>query len=164
MYFKCCREKYYPTVKCTIRLFRSLEDWIQELERCGISAIDGGWRVLTADVRENNSLPMHFVVPRHMSDAEYKNNSRYFKGDRSAIWVWSIKNASLVRMSETSMHENSSYENTMMENVRRCDPSKKQPHLIDLTKKLPSPLDVLTGYMKLRNLCAPESDRVFLVS
>lgn len=55
-------------------------------------------------------------------------------------------------------------ENRMLESVRKCDPQKRQPYLVELEKILPSIQDVYHSYMKLRELCAPESDRIFMVS
>jgi hypothetical protein len=56
------------------------------------------------------------------------------------------------------------HENTMLEHVRRCDPLKRQPNLLELTSSLPTIQDVYHSYMKLRELCAPENDRKFMVS
>lgn len=58
----------------------------------------------------------------------------------------------------------STIENTMLEHVRRCDPSKKPIHLMELTKLLPSIQDVNLSYLNLRKLCIPENDREFMVS
>lgn len=55
-------------------------------------------------------------------------------------------------------------ENRMLESVRKCDPQRRQPHLVELEKILPSVQDVYHSYIKLRELCAPESDRIFMVS
>lgn len=52
----------------------------------------------------------------------------------------------------------------MLESVRKCDPQRRQPHLVELEKILPSIQDVYHSYLKLRELCAPESDRNFMVS
>jgi myotubularin-related protein 10/11/12 len=106
---------------------------------------------------------MHFVIPRQMSNTDYANFSKFFCGDRSVVWVWSIGYAAIVRMSYlTTPNINTSYENSMLERVRACDPERKEPKLMDLTKLLPSPSDVNTGYYKLRQICAPESDRNFM--
>lgn len=117
---------------------------------------------MSPDVREDNSLPMHFVIPRQMSNFDYTSYSKYFCGNRSVVWVWGIQHASLVRMSYlTTPNISSTHENAMLERVRACDPERKEPKLMDLTKLLPSPQDVYTGYIKLRQICAPESDRSF---
>jgi hypothetical protein len=65
------REKYYNASR-SIRTFREEHDWIQELERCGISYKTGAWRVLSMNhPSSENALPQHFVVPKHLTDSEY---------------------------------------------------------------------------------------------
>lgn len=54
-------------------------------------------------------------------------------------------------------------ENTMLELVRKCDPLMRQPCLMELTKLLPSIQEVYNSFIKLRELCTPESMRQFLV-
>ena len=159
-----CREKYYNTSR-TIRMYRDKTDWIQELERCGVSSQDGGWRVLSSDrLERENGLPMNYVVPRHLGDAEYLKMSNYFRCKRTAIWVWSLEKAALVRMADLLPDlTTSTYENTMLEHVRRCDPAMRQPILIDLSKNLPTIQDINQSYLKLRELCAPDSDRQLMI-
>ncbi|XP_058462507.1 myotubularin-related protein 12 isoform X3 [Malaya genurostris] len=77
--------------------------------------------------------------------------------------VWSIGNAALVRMAELSPEIASfTIENTMLEHVRKCDPLKKAPHLMELSKLLPSIQEVNLSYLKLRKLCIPENDSEFM--
>lgn len=52
-------------------------------------------------------------------------------------------------------------ENIMLENVRKSHPSKKQPNVIDLSRECPSPRDVQNAYLRLRDLCTPETVRQF---
>lgn len=54
-------------------------------------------------------------------------------------------------------------ENIMLENVRKSHPSKKQPNVIDLSKDCPSPKDVQIAYIRLRDLCTPETVRQFWI-
>jgi hypothetical protein len=77
-------EKYYNTSQCTTRMFNQQSDWAQELTRCNAKE---GWRVLTLDRIDTNSLPMYYVVPKNMTDAEYFKLSRHFRNTRAAIWV-----------------------------------------------------------------------------
>lgn len=52
-------------------------------------------------------------------------------------------------------------ENTLLEHIRRSHPDKKPPYLIDLGKDCPSPKEVHASYVKLRDLCVPDSTRQF---
>lgn len=154
------KEKYYHSSR-SVCMFNKKCDWANELKRCGA---ESGWRVFSKDNMEvNSTLPMHYVIPKHLTDIEYLNNSKSFRNCRCAIWVWSIQNAALVRMAELNPEiASSTIENTMLEHVRRCDPSKKPIHLMELTKLLPSIQDVNLSYLNLRKLCIPENDREFM--
>ncbi|XP_062564541.1 myotubularin-related protein 10-B [Armigeres subalbatus] len=154
------KEKYYNSSR-SVCMFNKKCDWDNELQRCGGEA---GWRVFSKDNMEvKSTLPMHYVIPKHLSDIEYLNNSKSFRNCRCAIWVWSIKNAALVRMAELNPEiASATIENAMLEHVRRCDPSKKPIHLMELTKLLPSIQDVNLSYLNLRKLCIPENDREFM--
>uniref|UniRef100_A0A8D8FN09 Myotubularin-related protein 10-B n=3 Tax=Culex pipiens TaxID=7175 RepID=A0A8D8FN09_CULPI len=154
------KEKYYSSIRY-VSMFDNKCDWIKEVKRCGS---ESGWRVLTRDRMEiDSSLPMHYVVPRHLSDVEYVNISKSFRNGRSAIWVWSVGNANLVRMAELKPEIASpTIENTLLEHVRKCDPSKRAPHLMELSKLLPRIQEVNFAYLKLRKLCTPETDSDFM--
>uniref|UniRef100_A0A2M4AEY2 Myotubularin phosphatase domain-containing protein n=1 Tax=Anopheles triannulatus TaxID=58253 RepID=A0A2M4AEY2_9DIPT len=143
------------------KMFRKKTDWIQELERCNATA---GWRVYSKECRiSDSSLPMHFVVPKHLSDMDYNNISKSFRNDRSAIWVWGYHDAALVRLAELNPDiTNTTVENILLEHVRRCDPQKRQPRLLELYKILPSIQDVNLSYIKLRDLCTPDNDQQFM--
>ncbi|EAT38271.1 AAEL009815-PA [Aedes aegypti] len=154
------KEKYYHSSR-SVCMYNKKCDWANELKRCGA---ESGWRVFSKDNMEvKSTLPMHYVIPKHLTDIEYLNNSKSFRNCRCAIWVWSIENAALVRMAELNPEiASSTIENTMLEHVRRCDPSKKMIHLMELTKLLPSIQDVNLSYLNLRKLCIPENDREFM--
>lgn len=160
------REKYYNASR-SIRTFREEHDWIQELERCGISYQTGAWRVLTMEhAASENALPKHFVVPRHLTDSEYFGLCESFRCKRAAIWVWGIGNASLVRMADllpdllsNPKEVTPSKDSLMLEHIRICAKLKSSPRCLELTKGLPSIQDVFQSYIKLRALCAPVSDR-----
>ncbi|XP_058833258.1 myotubularin-related protein 10-B isoform X2 [Topomyia yanbarensis] len=154
------KEKYYNSMR-SVCMFNKLSDWQNEVQRCGAEA---GWKVVSKDKMDiDSTLPMHYVVPKHMSDLEYFQISKSFRNCRSAIWVWSIGSAALVRMAELSPEIASfTIENTMLEHVRKCDPLKKAPHLMELSKLLPSIQEVNLSYLKLRKLCIPENDHEFM--
>uniref|UniRef100_A0A182PPU5 Myotubularin phosphatase domain-containing protein n=1 Tax=Anopheles epiroticus TaxID=199890 RepID=A0A182PPU5_9DIPT len=156
------KEKYYSSpMSEVVKMYNKKLDWFQELERCKAT---GGWRVYSKDCRvSNSSLPMHFVVPKHLSDVDYDNISKSFRNNRSAIWVWGLKDAALVRLAELNPDiTNTTVENILLEHVRRCDPQKRQPRLLELYKILPSIQDVNLSYMKLRDLCTPDNDQQFM--
>lgn len=154
------KEKYYHSSR-SVCMFNKKCDWLTEVKRCGA---ESGWRVFSKDKMEiDSSLPMHYVVPKHLTDIEYFNICKSFRNCRSAIWVWSIDNAALVRMAELSPEiASATIENTMLEHVRKCDPLKRPPHLMELSKLLPNIQDVNLSYLKLRKLCIPENDREFM--
>lgn len=162
--FETFREKYYNVTR-SIRTFRDEHDWIQELERCGISYQTGAWRVLSLDYPlSDNGLPRHFVVPKHLTDSQYFNLCESFRCKRAAIWVWGLGNASLVRMADllpdllsNPKELTPSKDSLMLEHIRIC--AKSAPRCLELTKGLPSIQDVYQSYIKLRALCAPASDR-----
>lgn len=67
-------------------MFNKRSDWSQELVRCGAS----GWRVLSLEREDSiptGSLPMHFVIPKTIKEADYLKLSNYFRNARGAIWV-----------------------------------------------------------------------------
>lgn len=79
--------------------------------------------------------------------------------------MFSLEDAALVRMAELMPTiSNSIHENQMIEFVRTCNPNKKQPHILELSKCLPSVQDVFASYTKLKELCTPETTRKFVVS
>jgi myotubularin-related protein 10/11/12 len=113
-----------------------------------------------------SGLPQHFVVPKSFTDSEYLEHCESFRCKRAAIWVWSLGNASLVRMADllpdlinNPKEHMPSKENLMLEYIRNCSETKAQPRYLELTKVLPSLQDVQISYMKFRALCVPVSDR-----
>lgn len=78
--------------------------------------------------------------------------------------MFSLKSASLIRMAELlPTITDTKDENQMLECIRSCDSQRRQPHLMELSKCLPSIQDVLMSYSKLRELCTPDSPRQFMV-
>lgn len=78
--------------------------------------------------------------------------------------MYNLENASLVRMAELlPTIPDGRYENTVLEHVRICDPNKGQPALLELNKILPSIQDVQLSYVKLRDLCTPDTTGEFMV-
>lgn len=166
--FVACREKNFVKTR-SIRTFRDEHDWIQELERCGVSYQTGAWRILSMEhPSSENGLPRHFVVPKHLTDSQYFDLCNSFRCKRAAIWVWGIGNASLVRMADllpdllnNPKELTPSKDSLMLEHIRIC--AKCPPRLLELTNRLPSIQDVYQSYIKLRALCTPVSDRELMV-
>lgn len=52
-------------------------------------------------------------------------------------------------------------ENIMLEHVRKSHSEKRQPYILDLGKDCPTTKEIQSSYVKLRELCSPESVRVF---
>lgn len=138
-------------------------DWSCELNRCG--AIN--WRVLSTDHDDaipSGSLPMHFVIPRSISEVDYIKLSNSFRNGRAAIWVYSLGNVSLVRLAELMPTiTDTRQENLVLEIVRKCDPQMRSPFIMELSKCLPSNNDVQISYTKLRDLFTPDTTRQFMV-
>lgn len=155
-------ENYYNPLR-NISLYNKKSDWSCELTRCGAT----GWRVLSLDRDDcmpSGSLPTHFVIPRSISEVDYLKLAECFRGGRTAIWVYSLENASLVRMAELMPTiTDTRQENTILEIVRKCDPLMRQPFIMELSKCLPNIHDVQISFTKLRDLFTPDSTRHFMV-
>lgn len=137
------------------------KDWVMEMSKCNAC----GWRVMTSEKEiPSGSLPTYYVVPKNLTNSEYNEFARFFRNSRPAIWMWGYEKASLVRMADLMPAlTDASRENSMMEIIRDCHPDKKQPHLLELTRILPSIQDVYHSYIKLRELCTPENARQFML-
>lgn len=67
-------------------MFNKKMDWSHELLRCGAS----GWRVLSREREDNipeRTLPMHYVIPKTVTEIEYIKLAESFNRSRAAIWV-----------------------------------------------------------------------------
>ncbi|XP_075155189.1 myotubularin-related protein 10-B [Haematobia irritans] len=166
----CYQEPYYSTIsKSAISMYMTKNDWARELIRCGTS----NWQVISRESepllqRERSSsrytLPPHFVIPKACEVEKFLNLSLAFCDSRAAFWVYGYGNASLVRLAELKPgnQQDSTLENVMLEVVRASN-DRKLLHLLQLTDRLPSILDVQKAYEKLRRICAPESPQHFSV-
>lgn len=157
-----CSEKYYNTLR-NISLYNKKMDWICELNRCGAMK----WHVLSLDHEDtipSGSLPMHFVIPRDLTESDYTTIANSFRSGRAAIWVFSLGNVSLVRLAELlPTITDTRQENRMLAIVQKCDPAMQEPFIMELNKCLPNNQDVQISYTKLRDLFTPESTRQFMV-
>lgn len=109
-------------------------------------------------------MPTHFVIPRSLTEIEYTKLANFFRDGRAAVWVYSLDNASLVRMAELMPTiTDTQQENTILENVRKCDPLMRQPFILELSKCLPNIQDVQISFTKLRELFTADSTRQFMV-
>lgn len=75
--------------------------------------------------------------------------------------MWSSpKGASLVRMADLlPTITDRTQENILLEHVRKSH--KSIPYIMDLTKECPTPKEIQNSYIKLRELCVPDSIRLF---
>lgn len=67
-------------------MFTEPIDWSHELVRCGATE----WRVLSIEREDNiptGTMPMHFVIPKSVTDIDYIKLSNFFRNTRTAIWV-----------------------------------------------------------------------------
>lgn len=81
---------------------------------------------------------------------------KHFRDGRIPTWCWSSENgATLSRKADVVDLSNLTQENAALEIVRKSHPKLLRPHIIDLTKSLPSPKDVNQSFIKLRELCTP---------
>lgn len=146
-----------------ISLYNKKIDWSCELNRCGAS----NWHVLSLEHEHeipSGSLPLHFVIPRSLTESEYMKIANLFRNGRAAIWVYSLGNVSLVRLAELMPTiTDTRQENRLLEIIRKCDPMMQEPFIMELSKCLPSNQDVQISYTKLRDLLTPESTRQFVV-
>lgn len=157
----CYKENYYNTVKATVAMYTSQNDWAKELIRCGVE----DWRVVTAEsIHPNSGLPTHFVIPKCYDLKDFKEHYSQFVDSRSAFWVYSYAGASLIRMGELKpdIQENT-IELFTLETIKKCCPDKKPLHILNLAERLPSIQDIQRGYLKFRQICTPDSPRQFLM-
>lgn len=147
-------------------MFDNKGDWVQELLRCGATNFNyKDWRVLTVDTETRlpmRSLPLHYVVPKSLADCDYLKAAEKFRDSRNAIWVYGYESAALIRMADLlpDITDNRT-ENSMIECIRACHPQKRVPHLMELSKCLPNIQDVGEGFRKLRQLCTPDTAKLF---
>ncbi|KAF5301594.1 hypothetical protein FQR65_LT08899 [Abscondita terminalis] len=154
------KEPYYRTVK-DVRMFRSTEDWRREIQRTGCK----NWRISLINLNFHMSplLPQTIIVPASVTDSALSQAVEHFRNRCCPVWVWGTLNGSaLVRMADLlPTITDRTQENIMLEHIRRSHNEKRQPYIMDLSKECPSPKDIQNSYLKLRDLCIPDSIRTF---
>lgn len=144
-------------------MFSHVRDWKREMDRTKAKL----WRITTINqhFHISSGLPQTVVVPTSVNEGQLSKAAEHFQNRFFPIWVWSaINGAALVRMAEiVPTITERTQENIMLENVRKSHPSKKQPDVIDLSKDCPNPKDVHSAYLRLRDLCTPETVRQFWI-
>lgn len=139
------------------RLFRSMDDWNQELER---TSCTGQWRItlLNESFDPCPHLPRYLVVPKSVTDSHLLQSLRSFRNEGFPVWTWAAKNgvAALVRMAELLAGvTDRTQENTLMEKVRESHPNRRAPEILYLDRDCPSPAQVRLSYLKVRDMCTP---------
>ncbi|VVC32555.1 Hypothetical protein CINCED_3A001526 [Cinara cedri] len=142
--------------------FRCQDDWEKELKRTKCF----GWTLNSSNnkFQLSTNLPQFIVIGSAVIDNQLRIAMQHFRNERLPTWCWSTVNgAALSRKSDVVDPSNLTQENAMLEIVRKSHPCLARPFIMDLTKILPSPKDVSQSFIKLRELCAPESTRQFWV-
>ncbi|XP_045468670.1 myotubularin-related protein 10-A [Harmonia axyridis] len=153
-----------PSMKCLsreARLFRTKEDWRLEYNRTKCK----NWRIsdVNQNFRTSHMLVESLIVPQSLTDSTLTQAVEHFRNRCGPVWVWGTPlGAALVRMADLlPTITDRTQENALLEHIRKSHPDKKPPYLIDLGKDCPSPKDVHNSYVKLRDLCVPDSTRQF---
>lgn len=140
--------------------FISRDDWERELKRTQCP----NWRVSDVNANYNVSvhLPEYVVVPKDITNDDIYKGAQVFRNTSFPIWVWGNESAALVRMPEVLPSvTNRSHENTFLAKIHKCHPEKTEPEIFELLRDCPTPRDIQGSYIKLRNLCVPDSTRLF---
>ncbi|XP_017791187.1 PREDICTED: myotubularin-related protein 10-B [Habropoda laboriosa] len=159
------QEAYYSSLDKTVRLFRDISDWYNELERtiCN-EKFRKLWRLSTVniDFKLCRSLSRYIIVPASITDSQLMDAAKHFQGSRPPIWAWSSAHgAALVKMPELSpLVTNRMQENIMFENVRKSHPQKMPPIVLELNKDINIKL-IAIAFSKFASLCSPENIRQF---
>ncbi|KAL1506237.1 hypothetical protein ABEB36_005634 [Hypothenemus hampei] len=142
-----------------VTFFYKRQDWEKELQRTGCP----GWRISQVNYNYQVSplLVETIIVPKSVTDNIVKEAVEKFRNRFCPVWIWGTRNgAALVRMAELlPTITDRTEENKLLEHIRRSHPDMKPPFIIDLTS--PSPKEIFSSYIRLRDLCTPESTRVF---
>lgn len=142
-------------------MFRDRDDWQKELRK---RQCDANWRVCSLNENyEMYCLPRYFVVPSTADDSVLLKAVRHFRDRNCPIWVWGTQdNAALVRMADLEPTiTDRTQENVMLEHIRKSHTNLKAPEIIELCKFLPSSKELQQSFNKLREICTPDTKRVF---
>ncbi|KAK4883686.1 hypothetical protein RN001_007005 [Aquatica leii] len=154
------KKPYNRTLK-DVRMFRNTNDWETEMKRTGCK----NWRVSSINLNFHMSplLPRTIIVPASVTDSALSRAVEHFRNRCCPVWVWGThKGSALVRMSDLlSTITDRTQENIMLEHIRKSHNEKRQPYIMDLSKDCPSPKDIQISYLRLRDLCIPDSIRLF---
>ncbi|CAG9815842.1 unnamed protein product [Phaedon cochleariae] len=141
------------------RFYQNNADWDKELKRTKCP----NWRTSQVNYNYQTSplLIETMIVPKSVSDSIINEAVEKFRNRFCPLWVWGThKGAALVRMADLlPTITDRTEENKLLEHIRKSHPEKKPPHIIDLSS--PTPKDIQSSFMKLRDLCTPENTRVF---
>ncbi|XP_056637371.1 myotubularin-related protein 10-B [Diorhabda sublineata] len=147
------------TLNREARFFDKKPDWEKELKRTKCQ----NWRISLVNFNYQVSplLIETIIIPQSVTDNILKEAVEKFRNRFCPIWVWGTsKGAALVRMADLlPTITDRTEENKLLEHIRKSHPDKKPPHIIDLSS--PTPKDIQSSYIKLRDLCTPDNTRVF---
>ncbi|XP_066252521.1 myotubularin-related protein 10-A [Euwallacea similis] len=142
-----------------VKLFQIRHDWEKELQRTGCP----GWRMsqVNYNYQMSSLLIETLIIPQSVTDNIIKEAVEKFRNRFCPLWVWGTSDgAALVRMADLlPTIADRMEENKLLEHIRKSHPQKQAPHIIDLSS--PSPKEIYSSYVKLRDLCTPDSPRIF---
>jgi myotubularin-related protein 10/11/12 len=142
-------------------LFRKRENWKKELERTKCK----NWKasVVNENFQTSHAMMSTLIVPQSLMDNSLTLAVERFQNRCCPVWVWGTSTgAALVRMADLlPTIQDRTQENMLLEHIRKSHPEKKQPYIIDLSKECPSPKEIQSSFLKLRDLCVPENLRTF---
>ncbi|KAF0292492.1 Myotubularin-related protein 10 [Amphibalanus amphitrite] len=122
-----------------------------------------GWRIshVNQAYRMCDSLPEVLVVPNGILDSQLLAVSRHYVGCRPPIWCWgSPDGGAIARAAYTHVTGRTSQEaQLVMDSIKSSHPTYKDAVQMDVGALCPSIDEVQESYVRLREICSPESVR-----
>lgn len=133
------------------QMFETLQDWDDELMRMGAL----GWRVSLVNERfdMSTSLPKYNMVPSTLLDTDLQKAFTLFNERRIPRLCWhQPRGSDFLRMAYFQANSDPEKEDIRIVEMLMLA-CHSQCVLVDVTDELPNPSEILTAYVKLRNLC-----------
>lgn len=150
----------------TVPTFRSLPDWLSELERL---SVDDTWRVATVNGKFQTcpSLPEMFVVLESLSDSDINRMSLHYIDSRLPTWCWSHPVTGVPMLCSGAGRPESIFLEKEETSFFRalsllpCNTEHKEVKVVDLMKICPSIQELQQSFLKVKELCAMETSKEF---
>ncbi|XP_037079460.1 myotubularin-related protein 10-like [Pollicipes pollicipes] len=140
----------------------SAAGWAAALNRTGTV----GWRISHANdgFQMCSSLPEVLVVPNGVLDTELRAASGHYVDSRPPVWCWGHPDGSAIARAAYTQPagRHSQEEQMLLDTIRSSHPFSKEPVKQDVGVTCPSVEEVQESYVKLREICSPESVRSFV--